>query len=117
MARDSRGDLSGKIVLVTGASSGIGKELALALAKAGCYVVAAARRLKKLESLRDEIEGWSSSTSTSNRSSSSDGVGKVAIVSLDVSADEPAIDAAVETAWNAFGAIDVLVNNAGVRGM
>ncbi|CAM6126096.1 unnamed protein product [Calypogeia fissa] len=106
MSRDSRGNLRGKIVLVTGASSGIGRELALALAKAGCYVVAAARRLKNLESLRDEIES----------SASDSGVGKVAILSLDVSADEPAIDAAVETAWNAFGAIDVLINNAGIRG-
>lgn len=102
------GELRGKIVLVTGASSGIGRELALALAKSGCSVVAAARRLNNLESLRDEVESW--------REEDVGGVGKLAIVSLDVSANESAVDAAVETAWNAFGGIDVLINNAGIRG-
>jgi NAD(P)-dependent dehydrogenase (short-subunit alcohol dehydrogenase family) len=112
MAGDLRASLKGKIVLVTGASSGIGRELALSLAKNGCYVVAAARRLKNLESLRDEIEAWSSTPA----SWGSGGAGEVAIVSLDVSADEAAIDTAVETCWNAFGHIDVLINNAGIRG-
>ncbi|XP_052171834.1 uncharacterized protein LOC127787840 [Diospyros lotus] len=93
--------LGGKVVMVTGASSGIGRELCLDLARAGCRIVAAARRTDRLESLCLEINKRSR---------------LAASVELDVSADGPAIEAAVERAWNLFGTIDVLVNNAGFRG-
>ena len=97
--------LGGKVVMVTGASSGIGLEFCLDLAKAGCRVIAAARRTDRLESLCDQI----------NRLA--DGQSRLAAaVELDVSADGSAIEAAVQRAWDAFGTIDALINNAGVRG-
>ncbi|XP_057466734.1 uncharacterized protein LOC130756261 [Actinidia eriantha] len=97
--------LGGKVVMVTGASSGIGLEFCLDLAKVGCRIIAAARRTDRLESLCDQI----------NRLA--DGQSRLAVaVKLDVSADGSAIEAAVRKAWDAFGTIDALINNAGVRG-
>ncbi|XP_050235351.1 uncharacterized protein LOC126683484 [Mercurialis annua] len=98
-------DLENKVVLVTGASAGIGREFCLDLAKAGCKVIAAARRVDRLKSLCDQI----------NQHSSINAPLAIA-VELDVCADGPTIDKSVETAWEAFGRIDALVNNAGVRG-
>jgi len=89
------------VVMVTGASSGIGWEICLDLAKAGCCIVAAARRTDRLKSLCEEINAAS--------------VRSVA-VELDVSEDGSGIAESVKKAWDAFGRIDVLVNNAGVRG-
>ncbi|VFQ71684.1 unnamed protein product [Cuscuta campestris] len=100
--------LAGKVVLVTGASSGIGRDISLDLAKSGCRVIAAARRVERLKSLCDEINGMESMRSGEQP-------GSVAI-GLDVSADGAAIEAAVRKAWDSFGRIDALVNNAGVRG-
>ncbi|RWW43697.1 hypothetical protein BHE74_00050611, partial [Ensete ventricosum] len=54
-----QGSLKGKVVMVTGASSGIGREICLDLAAAGCKIVAAARRVDRLKSLCDEINGSS----------------------------------------------------------
>lgn len=102
-------DLSGKVVMVTGASSGLGRECSLDLAKAGCKIVAAARRIDRLHSLCEEINRYSTS------SSSASDVRAVA-VELDVSSNGPTIEASVEKAWDAFGRIDALINNAGVRG-
>ncbi|XP_068635122.1 uncharacterized protein [Aristolochia californica] len=106
--------LDGKVVMVTGASAGIGREFCLDLAKAGCKIIAAARRTDKLKSLCDEINLLNPSSS----SSSSDGSvgGSALTVALDVTADGPVIDDAVQKAWDSFGRIDALVNNAGVRG-
>lgn len=101
--------LPGKVVMVTGASSGLGRDFCLDLAKAGCKIVAAARRIDRLKSLCDEI----------NRLNSSDadaGTLLAVAVELDVSADGPTIDNSVQKAWNAFGRIDALINNAGIRG-
>ncbi|THU58145.1 hypothetical protein C4D60_Mb03t11090 [Musa balbisiana] len=98
-----QGSLMGKVVIVTGASSGIGREICLDLAAAGCKIVAAARRVDRLKSLCDEINGSSNTV-------------QAVAVELDVSRKSPAIEAAVHDAWNAFGRIDALVNNAGVRG-
>ncbi|XP_055820031.1 uncharacterized protein LOC129888974 [Solanum dulcamara] len=97
-------DLSGKIVMVTGASSGIGLEFCLNLAKAGCRIIAAARRVDRLKSLCEKIN------------SDSEGPQRAIAVELDVSADAATVESAVQIAWDAFGRIDVLVNNAGVRG-
>ncbi|CAA6672314.1 unnamed protein product [Spirodela intermedia] len=96
--------LEGKIVMVTGASSGIGRDFCLDLAAAGCRVVAATRRIDRLESLCAEINAREPPAL------------RAVAVELDVSAEEATIAPAVERAWSAFGRIDSLVNNAGVRG-
>lgn len=100
-------DLTGKIVMVTGASSGIGREFCLDLAKAGCRIVAAARRVDRLKSLCDEINQLATSEPRSPRA---------AAVELDVCAAGEIIEKSVKKAWDSFGRIDALVNNAGVRG-
>ncbi|KAK8950297.1 hypothetical protein KSP40_PGU002672 [Platanthera guangdongensis] len=102
--------LEGKVVLITGASSGIGRDLCLDLAKAGCRVLAAARRVDRLKSLCDEINGWSSDAAPGSP------ITRAMAVELDVSAKGSEIEVAVQKAWNTFGKIDALLNNAGVRG-
>ncbi|KAL1531381.1 3-oxoacyl-[acyl-carrier-protein] reductase FabG-like [Salvia divinorum] len=96
--------LSDKVVLVTGASSGLGRDYCLDLAKAGCRIVAAARRIDRLKSLCDEINGQVSDP-------------RAVAVELDVSGNRTSIEAAVNKAWDAFGRVDALINNAGVRGV
>ncbi|GAV79918.1 adh_short domain-containing protein [Cephalotus follicularis] len=96
-------ELPNKVVMVTGASSGLGREFCLDLAKAGCNIIAAARRVDLLKSLCDEINQLSS------------GARGVA-VELDVSAEGATIEKSVQTAWDSFGRIHALVNNAGFRG-
>ena len=88
-------DLAGRAALVTGASRGIGREIALALAGAGAKVACVATN----EALLNEVAGQ---------------IGANALaIKCDVS--KPAeIDAAVEKAAGAFGGLDILVNNAGV---
>ena len=103
-------DLNGKVVMVTGASSGLGKEFCLDLAKAGCKIIAAARRIDRLKTLCDEINQFN----TSGHSTS--GQLRAVPVKLDLVSDGPVIEAAVNKAWEAFGCIDALINNAGVRG-
>ncbi|KAL2895843.1 3-oxoacyl-[acyl-carrier-protein] reductase FabG [Bienertia sinuspersici] len=102
--------LQGKVAMVTGASSGLGREFCLDLAKSGCKIVAAARRIDRLQSLCDHINLSSSSSSAGN------GDVRAVAVELDVSADGKTIDASVHKAWEAFGCIHALVNNAGIRG-
>ncbi|KAG2277743.1 hypothetical protein Bca52824_060298 [Brassica carinata] len=97
-------DLKDKVVLVTGASSGIGKEICLDLGKAGCKIIAAARRVDRLKSLCSDINSFCS-TGT-----------QAASLKLDVASDAATIRKAVKGAWGIFGKIDVLINNAGIRG-
>ncbi|XP_021641334.2 uncharacterized protein LOC110636091 isoform X2 [Hevea brasiliensis] len=106
-------DLQNKVVLITGASSGLGRDFCLNLAKAGCRIVAAARRVDRLKSLCEEINQHPSPSSANNKSTSGP---RAVAVELDVCADGPAIDRSVQIAWEAFGGIDALLNNAGVRG-
>ena len=106
--------LEGKVALITGASSGLGRVFATTLAKNGCNVIIAARRTQMLQSLSDEINALAAvESSVSDRHLRP---GKAAVVELDVSAGEAAINDAVEKAWAVFGYIDVLLNNAGYRG-
>ncbi len=88
----------GKVALVTGASRGIGREIALALAGAGATVVCAARDLSKLEAVAGEIAAQG---------------GQARAHVVDVSSRE-SIEALVSSALAAHGRIDVLVNNAGI---
>ena len=91
-------DLSGRVALVTGASSGLGAQFARTLARAGAGVVLAARRVERLKSLRAEIEAEG---------------GDAHVVALDVT-DIDSIKAAVAHAETEMGTIDILVNNSGV---
>jgi NADP-dependent 3-hydroxy acid dehydrogenase YdfG len=88
-------DLSNKVVLVTGASSGIGEAAARELAAAGAKLMLGARRTDRLERLASELGG------------------DVAFRRLDVT-DRSDFEAFVAAAEERFGRIDVLVNNAGV---
>lgn len=90
--------LDGQVALVTGASKGIGWDLAKALAHAGAAVAVAARDQPSLERLADEIR--------------SDG-GEALAVELDVR-DVAQISAAFGHVREHFGSLDVLVNNAGL---
>lgn len=109
-------DLSEKVVMVTGASSGIGREFCIDLAKAGCRVVAAARRVDRLVALCDEINRLPLSSSSSSMSTAEPNRPLAVAVELDVSADGAVIEKSVQKAWDAFGRIDALINNAGMRG-
>jgi clavulanate-9-aldehyde reductase len=90
--------LGGKVVLVTGASSGIGRAIAVQLAQEGAQLVAGARRVDRLTELEKEI---------------ADAGGQVVPLELDVT-DEGACRSAVQRTVDEFGRLDVLVNNAGV---
>ncbi|KAK4767262.1 hypothetical protein SAY86_015012 [Trapa natans] len=107
--------LPDKVVMVTGASSGLGRDFCLDLARAGCRVVAAARRVDRLKSLCDEINGLALAASPSD-STAVPGSPRAVAVELDVTADGPTIERSVQRAWDTFGRIDALINNAGVRG-
>ncbi|GKV39813.1 hypothetical protein SLEP1_g47528 [Rubroshorea leprosula] len=97
-------NLSAKVIMVTEASPGLGREFCLDLAKAGGRIIAAARRVDHLKSLCDDI----------NRLTPHSSNGPVAIaVELDGSAAGATIEKAVQQAWEAYGRIDALVNNAG----
>jgi len=91
-------DLTGKVALVTGASSGIGRASAIALAKQGATVVVAARRVDRLTELAREIVA----------------MGRESLpVAMDVTKKET-IAAAVAKTVEMYGRLDILLNNAGV---
>ena len=98
-------DLRGKVAIVTGASSGLGEGFARTLVDAGATVVAAARRLDRLEVLAKELDGPGHEP----------GQGSVVPVACDVTSDDDR-RRLVETAAGLTGHIDVLVNNAGMPG-
>jgi NADP-dependent 3-hydroxy acid dehydrogenase YdfG len=91
-------DLSGRVVAITGASSGIGEATALACANAGAAVSLAARRTERIEQLAARIE--------------QDG-GRALAVTADVGEEDQA-GAFVERTHSELGRLDALVNNAGV---
>lgn len=91
-------EISNKVVLVTGASSGIGEATARELAAAGATVVIGARRVERLQALKQEIETAG---------------GAAMARELDVTSRE-SVRAFVEAAQAEFGRVDVIVNNAGV---
>jgi NAD(P)-dependent dehydrogenase (short-subunit alcohol dehydrogenase family) len=97
-------DLTGRVAIVTGASSGLGESFARTLVAAGATVVAAARRLDRLEVLAKELDG------------TTPGQGRVVPVRCDVTSEDDR-EAVVALASGITGRIDVLVNNAGMPGV
>lgn len=89
------------MVLVTGASRGIGRAVALRFASEGSHVIVLARDVEALKSLDDEIAGFK---------------GQCTIVPLDL-ADGPGIDRLAERIFARHGRLDVLVGNAGQLGV
>ncbi|MBW2452625.1 MAG: 3-oxoacyl-[acyl-carrier-protein] reductase [Deltaproteobacteria bacterium] len=87
-----------KVAIITGASRGIGRAVACALAKQGSRVVVSARDAERLTSLVSEIEDMG---------------GQAHAVVGDVSKSADA-DRLIDEAMGAFGAVDILINNAGV---
>lgn len=90
--------LTGRVALITGASQGIGRACALALAESGAHIALAARNQEKLAAVAKEIE---------------DKGGQAGAFAMDVS-NEDSVKAAVKSALDRFGKIDILVNNAGI---
>jgi len=90
--------MNDKVAIVTGASRGIGKSIALELARSGATVVASARNEELLTALVAEIEQAG---------------GKALSVSGDVARSEDA-DRLIDAAVAAYGRVDILVNNAGI---
>src|ERR687885_2674119 len=91
--------LDGKVVVITGASSGIGEATAETLAAEGASVVVAARREERLSDLVERIN--------------SENGGKAVAVECDVTDEEQAHEL-IQRAKDEFGRVDILVNNAGV---
>lgn len=92
-------DLAGKVALVTGASSGLGRHFAQTLARAGACVVVAARRASLLDEAVADIAAAG---------------GRAAPLILDVSSDAGTVERAVVEARQCFGRLDILINNSGV---
>lgn len=90
--------LDGKTALVTGASSGLGHQIARVLAQAGAHVVVTARREEKLEQLVNEIE--------------TNG-GKATAMKMDVTSSASVVDT-YDRIEKEIALVDVLLNNAGV---
>lgn len=90
--------LENKVVLLTGASAGIGRDMAVLFAKEGAKVVAVARREERLKEIAEQ---------------SKDLAGEILACKADISKQED-IDKMVDFTMEKFGRIDVLVNNAGV---
>jgi short-subunit dehydrogenase len=89
--------LQGKVVLITGASSGFGEDAARLFAREGCRVVLAARRLERLQSIVAEIQAAG---------------GEAVAIPVDVN-EGAEINAMVQTVLDRYGRIDILFNNAG----
>jgi len=87
-----------RVALVTGASQGIGKACAIALAEAGAKVVLAARNLEKLNETAAEIAALGS---------------EALVIAMDI-ADQPQIAAVFAQVKEKYGRLDILVNNAGI---
>ncbi|QFU75151.1 SDR family oxidoreductase [Halioglobus maricola] len=90
--------LTDKVALVTGASSGFGREFADALSAAGAKVVLAARRLELIEAARDEIIASG---------------GEAMAVAMDIT-DSASIARALDAVETQFGTVTIVVNNAGI---
>lgn len=86
--------IAGKVIIITGASSGIGRAAAVALAREGAKVVLVARREERLKQLEREING------------------DALVLPLDLR-DKQQVEQMIEQTVKCYGRIDVLINNAG----
>jgi NAD(P)-dependent dehydrogenase (short-subunit alcohol dehydrogenase family) len=91
-------ELTGKVALITGASSGIGAAAAMQLAKQGAHVVLAARRYERLTQLASQIQASGA---------------RALALQMDVT-DKTTIEKGIASAIATFGRLDILVNNAGI---
>lgn len=91
-------EMKGKVIIITGASSGIGKATALKLSKKGAKVVLSARRKDELEALKKSIEKET---------------GEALVVIADVT-KKPDMDRLVAKTLEAYGTVDAIINNAGL---
>lgn len=91
-------NIDGKIVLITGASSGLGEAAARLLSEQGASVVLGARRADRIQTLADEINGNG---------------GKALALTTDVTQRDQ-VKALVDAAVQTYGRIDVIINNAGL---
>jgi 3-oxoacyl-[acyl-carrier protein] reductase len=91
-------EFKGKTALVTGSSGGIGKEIAIALAKEGADLILASRNMPKLEAVKKEIENLGQ---------------RAMVIQCDVADDNSVIEMKDQTI-KALGNVDILINNAGV---
>ncbi len=89
--------LQGKVVLITGASSGFGANAARLFAKEGCRVIVSARRMDRLKAVAEEIIAAG---------------GDAAVIQLDVT-EQAQVEEVVHTIIDNYGRIDILFNNAG----
>lgn len=94
--------LNGKVAIVTGSSSGIGRAIAVALAQAGCDVALAARRKEELEISRKHIASACTKKSVRTICVPTDVTDKDAVINL------------VKTTEESLGPVDIIVNNAGI---
>jgi NAD(P)-dependent dehydrogenase (short-subunit alcohol dehydrogenase family) len=93
-------DFAGRAAIVTGGGQGIGRAIALVLARAGASVVLAARSRDRMDSVAAEIRGFG---------------GRALVCVTDVSSESDVV-ALMDATRHEHGAIDVLVNNAGIAG-
>lgn len=100
----SRDLLKGRIILITGASDGIGRALALETAANGARIILHGRNRKKLESVYDEIQAGQPESGPS-----------IAVMDL-ATADSKAYRSVAESVRETFGRLDGLVHNAGILG-
>lgn len=91
-------NIEGKVVVITGASSGLGESTARHLAELGATVVLGARRKDRLDSIVKDIAAKG---------------GKALAVTVDVT-NRKQVNALIQEALKAYGKVDVLINNAGV---
>lgn len=91
-------NIENKVVVITGASSGLGEATARLLAKKGAKVALGARRTEKLEAIVHDIRAEG---------------GQAEFIGMDITKPQE-VQALIEKALSAFGQIDVLVNNAGL---
>ncbi|AJE97916.1 3-hydroxybutyrate dehydrogenase [Pandoraea apista] len=91
--------LNGKVAVVTGAASGIGKEIALTLARAGAAVAIADLNQQGADAVAEEIKAAG---------------GKAIGVAMDVTSEE-AVNSGIDKVADTFGSVDILISNAGIQ--